>query len=212
MADNEGAHKWFRDPGDDAVATRTIRNASAGSKAGDRQRPDQRERIPLGTAGSVRGCALRSIASGSDLRLEYPAGCQRLVGLWRRAGEALGRQVCIELTQEDRGMVRETNAATKADQEMEAVKDHIEALRSDLATLTTHIKGLSSATLEQAQSAGALKFEELSADLQRAADAIRQQGQASIAQFENMVREKPLISLLAAFGAGVLFARLLERR
>ena len=40
-------------------------------------------------------------------------------------------------------MVRETNAATKADQELDAVKDHIQALRSELATLTTHIKGLS---------------------------------------------------------------------
>jgi ElaB/YqjD/DUF883 family membrane-anchored ribosome-binding protein len=127
------------------------------------------------------------------------------------SGEALG-QVCIELTEEDRPMVRETNAATKADQELDAVKDHIQALRSELATLTTHIKGLSSAKLEQAQTAGTLKFEELSADLQRAADAIRQQGQASIAQFENTVREKPLISLLAAFGAGVLVARLLERK
>jgi ElaB/YqjD/DUF883 family membrane-anchored ribosome-binding protein len=140
-------------------------------------------------------------------RLPAPLGRLTLRG----SGEALG-QVCIELTEEDRPMVRETNAATKADQELDAVKDHIQALRSELATLTTHIKGLSSAKLEQAQTAGTLKFEELSADLQRAADAIRQQGQASIAQFENTVREKPLISLLAAFGAGVLVARLLERK
>jgi ElaB/YqjD/DUF883 family membrane-anchored ribosome-binding protein len=141
-----------------------------------------------------------------------PVPAPRRPSTLRGSGEALGRQVCIELTQEGSTMVRETNAATKADQELDAVKDHIQALRSELATLTTHIKGLSSAKLEQAQTAGTLKFEELSADLQRAADAIRQQGQASIAQFENTVREKPLISLLAAFGAGVLVARLLERK
>jgi ElaB/YqjD/DUF883 family membrane-anchored ribosome-binding protein len=109
-------------------------------------------------------------------------------------------------------MARETEAAIKADQELDAVKEHIQALRTELATLTTHIKGLRSAKLEQAQSAGSLKIEELGADLQRAADALRQQGQASVAQFENTIREKPLISLLAAFGAGVLVARLLERK
>jgi len=109
-------------------------------------------------------------------------------------------------------MARETDAAAKADQELDAVKEHIQALRTELATLTTHIKGLSSAKLEQAQTAGSLKIEELGADLQRAADELRRQGQASLAQFESMIREKPLVSLLAAFGAGVLVARLLERR
>jgi ElaB/YqjD/DUF883 family membrane-anchored ribosome-binding protein len=109
-------------------------------------------------------------------------------------------------------MARETDAVTKAEQEMDAVKEHIQALRSELATLTTHLKGLSSAKLEQAQSAGSLKIEELSADLQRAADSLRRQGQTSVAQFEDTIREKPLISLLAAFGAGILIARLLDRR
>ncbi|MGH6895670.1 MAG: hypothetical protein ACREJ5_03880 [Geminicoccaceae bacterium] len=109
-------------------------------------------------------------------------------------------------------MVKEADAVTKADQELDAVKEHIQALRTELATLTTHIKGLSSAKLEQAQLAGTLKIEELGADLQRAADALRRQGQASVAQLESTIREKPLISLLAAFGAGVLVARLLERK
>jgi ElaB/YqjD/DUF883 family membrane-anchored ribosome-binding protein len=109
-------------------------------------------------------------------------------------------------------MGRETEAAIKAEQELDAVKEHIQALRTELATLTAHLKGLSSAKLEQAQSMGSLKIEELSADLQRAADALRRQGQASVAHFEDTIREKPLISLLAAFGAGMLIARLLERK
>ena len=58
----------------------------------------------------------------------------------------------------------------------------------------------------------ALKVEELGADLERAADALRRQGQASIAQVEDTIKERPLLSLLAAFGAGVLIARLLGRR
>lgn len=109
-------------------------------------------------------------------------------------------------------MATKTEAAIKADQELDAVKAHIEALRAELASLTTHIRGLSSAKLEQAQSVGSLKLDELTADLQRAADTLRQRGQASVAQLEDTIREKPLISLLAAFGAGVLIARLLERK
>jgi ElaB/YqjD/DUF883 family membrane-anchored ribosome-binding protein len=109
-------------------------------------------------------------------------------------------------------MARETETVTKADQELDAIKEHVEALRTELAMLTKHVKGLSSAALERAQTAGALKIEELGADLERAAAALRQQGQASIAQVETTIRERPLLSLLAAFGAGVLIARLLGRR
>ena len=109
-------------------------------------------------------------------------------------------------------MAKEMETATKPDQELDAIKEHVEALRTELSMLTKHIKGLSSATLERAQSAGGLKIEELGADLQRAAEALRRQGQMSVAQVENTIREKPLISLLAAFGAGILIARLLERK
>jgi ElaB/YqjD/DUF883 family membrane-anchored ribosome-binding protein len=149
----------------------------------------------------VPGCLMAPGALASRV------GAAPLAGGWRACDGG-----CFRFTQEDRSMARETDAAAKADQELDAVKEHIQALRTELATLTTHIKGLSSAKLEQAHTAGTLKLEELSGDLQRAADALRQQGQVSIAQFENMIREKPLVSLLAAFGAGVLVARLLERR
>jgi ElaB/YqjD/DUF883 family membrane-anchored ribosome-binding protein len=137
-------------------------------------------------------------------------GLYGLTGRRRRAAPAT--MAAFVLTQEDRGMATDTKTATKADQEMDAVKEHIQALRTDLASLTTHIKGLSSAKLEQAQSAGSLKIEELSAEVQRAADALRQHGEVSVAQLETTIREKPLISLLAAFGIGLLVARLLDRR
>jgi ElaB/YqjD/DUF883 family membrane-anchored ribosome-binding protein len=109
-------------------------------------------------------------------------------------------------------MAKEVETATKADEELDAIKEHVEALRTELAMLTKHVRGLSSAALARAQSAGALKIEELGADLERAADALRRQGQASIAQVEDTIKERPLLSLLAAFGAGVLIARLLGRK
>jgi ElaB/YqjD/DUF883 family membrane-anchored ribosome-binding protein len=109
-------------------------------------------------------------------------------------------------------MAKEMETATKADQELDAIKEHVEALRTELAMLTKHIKGLSSATLARAQTAGALKIEELGADLERATDALRRQGQASITQIEDTIKERPLLSLLAAFGAGLLIARVLGRK
>lgn len=109
-------------------------------------------------------------------------------------------------------MAKQMESVSETDRELEAIKQHIDGLRTELSMLTKHIKGLSSATLERAQSAGALKIEELGADLERAAEALRKQGQQSLTQIEQTIREKPLLSLLAAFGAGMLIARLLERR
>jgi ElaB/YqjD/DUF883 family membrane-anchored ribosome-binding protein len=122
------------------------------------------------------------------------------------------RRESASASEENRSMVKEVETATKADQELDAIKEHVEALRTELATLTKHVKGLSSAALARAQTAGALKIEEFGVDLERAADALRRQGQASIAQVEDTIKERPLLSLLAAFGAGVLIARLLERK
>jgi ElaB/YqjD/DUF883 family membrane-anchored ribosome-binding protein len=110
-------------------------------------------------------------------------------------------------------MARQVETATKeADQELDTIKEHVEALRTELAMLTKHVKGLSGAALARAQTAGALKIEELGADLERATDALRRQGQASITQIEDTIKERPLLSLLAAFGAGVLIARVLGRK
>ena len=64
-------------------------------------------------------------------------------------------------------MAKEVETVTKADQELDAIKEHVEALRTELATLTKHVKGLSSAALARAQTAGSLKIEELGAGLER---------------------------------------------
>ena len=109
-------------------------------------------------------------------------------------------------------MAKQIESESTTDQELDAIKRHIDALRTELSILTKHITGLSSATLERAQDAGALKMEEFGADLERAAEALRRQAQMSVGQVETAIRERPLLSLLAAFGAGILIARLLERK
>jgi hypothetical protein len=66
------------------------------------------------------------------------------------------RRESASASEENRSMAKEVETATKADQELDAIKEHVEALRTELATLTKHVKGLSSAALARAQTAGAL--------------------------------------------------------
>lgn len=104
-----------------------------------------------------------------------------------------------------------TNAGDSPD-DLAAVRQDVEALRTDLATLLEHMKGLGSAKLDQAGAAGSETIERLRADVERTADRLRQQGQVSLAEVERTIQERPLTALLAAFGAGLLLARLWDRR
>lgn len=108
-------------------------------------------------------------------------------------------------------MARE-NATITESSDMSALKQDIEQLRSDLASLTKHIKGLGQNAVAQARSAGADRVDELRGELERTVDQLRQQGEASVAKVESVIQERPLLSLLAAFGVGMLMTRLLERR
>jgi hypothetical protein len=48
--------------------------------------------------------------------------------------------------------------------------------------------------------------------LEQTAGRLGNQGRVSVAEIERTIRERPLTALLAAFGAGLLFARLWDRR
>lgn len=103
------------------------------------------------------------------------------------------------------------NAGDPSD-DLAAVKRDVEALRADLASLVKHIRGLGEAKLDQAGAAGSDAIEAVGAELQRTAEQLRRQGQASVAEVERTIQERPLMALLAAFGAGLLFARFWDRR
>jgi ElaB/YqjD/DUF883 family membrane-anchored ribosome-binding protein len=105
-----------------------------------------------------------------------------------------------------------TSEKNEATDDLEAVRQDIEALRKDLASLTKSLKGAGESGLEKIAAAGSAKAQELEGGLEQAMDTLRSQGQVSVAQIERAIHDKPLTSLLAAFGAGMLIARLLERR
>lgn len=93
-----------------------------------------------------------------------------------------------------------------------AVQQDIEALRADLASLIEHMKGLGETKLGDAANAGSDAIEGLRSQLEQTANRLGNQGRVSVAEVERTIRERPLTALLAAFGAGLLLARLWDRR
>ena len=109
-------------------------------------------------------------------------------------------------------MATQSKAATDPDADVNALRKDIEALRSDLESLAKNIKSLGEGKIQQASALGTAKIDGLRSEIERRVDDLREQGRESVATLERTVQEKPLMTLLAAFGAGMLMARLLERK
>ncbi|NJO37834.1 MAG: DUF883 family protein [Rhizobiales bacterium] len=108
-------------------------------------------------------------------------------------------------------MARQSATADGASDDLGKLKGDIEKLRADLSALTRTMKSVGNSAVADVQSMGMEKLEELRSDLERATGHVRRQGEASVAEIEKAVQERPLMSLLAAFGAGMLLARLIGR-
>ena len=109
-------------------------------------------------------------------------------------------------------MARQSAATDKASDDVSDLKDDIEKLRADLSSLTKHMKELGGSAVADARKAGEEKVDDLLGELDRTAQQLKRQGEASVAEVESTIRERPLLSLIAAFGVGMLITRLLERR
>lgn len=106
---------------------------------------------------------------------------------------------------------RQAASNDKASDDLDDLKGDIDKLREDLLTLTQHMKSLGGNALSEAQQKGAEKVDLLRTELERTAKQVRSHGEASLADFEKTIRDKPLLSLAAAFGVGMLISRLLDR-
>lgn len=108
-------------------------------------------------------------------------------------------------------MARQSASSGDSADDLDKLKDDIDNLRADLSSLTKTIKGMGNSAVEDVQALGAEKLDELRAEIERATGQVRRKGEASVAEIEQAVQDRPLMSLLAAFGAGMLVARLLDR-
>lgn len=99
---------------------------------------------------------------------------------------------------------------TKADTSQLAAD--IEQLKEDLKKLSATIVGLGRDGLEAAQSGGAEQFRAWRGDVDDMASSLKKKGQHQLDLVEGQVRDKPLLTLLAAVGAGMLISHLIGRR
>ena len=109
-------------------------------------------------------------------------------------------------------MARQSTSTGTNSGEFDDLKTDIDKLRADLSSLTKHMKEVGNSAAADAKKAGADKVDELRNELERTAQQLKRQGEASVAEVEKTIQEKPLLSLLAAFGVGMLITRFLDRR
>lgn len=106
-------------------------------------------------------------------------------------------------------MARETK--TEGD-EFELLKRDVAALRDDLKVMSEHLKTIGETAVRGARARGAAKIDEARAELDEMVKELRQHGQDSVDSVERAIQDRPLVSVLAALGLGLILARLFERR
>jgi ElaB/YqjD/DUF883 family membrane-anchored ribosome-binding protein len=88
--------------------------------------------------------------------------------------------------------------------EFGAVKDDLAKLRGDIANLSAALKELTSETVQE-------RLETLRGGIDRLADDAKLQSREMLDNLTDQIEEKPLTSVLIAFGVGILLGRLLDR-
>ncbi|HET6655276.1 MAG TPA: DUF883 domain-containing protein [Gammaproteobacteria bacterium] len=87
------------------------------------------------------------------------------------------------------------------EKDIHAIKSEVDSLKSELRSLTESLKREAEA---QAR-AGYAKARE-------ASDKVRHQARQGAAMVEDQIEERPLISVLTAFGVGFLIGKILDRK
>lgn len=88
--------------------------------------------------------------------------------------------------------------------EFGAVKDDLAKLRSDIANLSNALKELTSETVHD-------RFDSLRGGIDRLTDDAKLQSREMMDDLTAHIEERPLTSVLIAFGVGVLLGRLFDR-
>lgn len=106
---------------------------------------------------------------------------------------------------------KESGTAEEARVDLSSLKADFERLSQNLATLRQDLVKLGVDGAREVQEAGLAQIETLRRELDDVADRLRRQGQDALTQVERSVRERPLFSLLVAFGIGMILSRLFGR-
>jgi len=109
-------------------------------------------------------------------------------------------------TSMNRGMT-DTGSSDNMQQELESLRSGFNKLRGDVAELFTHAFGFGRSGADYAREYGMDAMEQLKGRF----NDMRAQGADQMANFEHRVEEKPMQSVMIAFGVGFILAKILHR-
>lgn len=96
--------------------------------------------------------------------------------------------------------------------EMEALRADVTKLRTDLGNIAQALKEVGKGKAEDARSSVSELASTLREELLRALEGAKDRGKRSVATVEETIEDRPFLTLLTAFGAGILLGKLLDRR
>ncbi|WGF89394.1 DUF883 family protein [Marinivivus vitaminiproducens] len=109
-----------------------------------------------------------------------------------------------------------TDTAPKSEtalkQDVDQIRNDIEALRNDLAQLLKTTKAAAASRASGAKAYAEGEIEGLAERVRELTEEAKTEGRARLSDFEERVQERPLTSLAAAFGIGLIVGKLLDRR
>ncbi len=94
--------------------------------------------------------------------------------------------------------------ARNVEGEFDTLKDDLGKLRADVSNLSSALKDVTSDTVREQIDMIRARIDSIAADA-------KLQGRASLDDLTGRIEERPLASILIAFGAGVLIGKLFDR-
>ncbi len=107
--------------------------------------------------------------------------------------------------------VQDTQAKPMAATELDRVMAEFATLKREFADLMGQVKKGAVREAEEIGAAAGSRFDHISRDTRHLVDAIEAQGSKSAKALGHQVEERPLISLLIAFGIGMVASRITAR-
>lgn len=96
--------------------------------------------------------------------------------------------------------------------ENDALKKDIQELRESLDKLTKDVSAIGASLADEVKTRAGRTADSVREGARNAAGEIGAKGKQTVDTVENTVRERPLQSVMVAFGVGLLLAQLVRRR
>lgn len=95
--------------------------------------------------------------------------------------------------------------------DLDAVKEDLAKLRSDIAELTQRLIDTGGSEVSTARNRVRSEARNLGREFRATLDETGEQGLKTVESIEQLLTDRPLVSLLAAFGLGLLVGKFLQR-